>query len=419
MKNKKSINLGNLLLSLSDAIDLANSKISQHQQRTAYIALEICKSAGLSIEEIRRVFVAALLHDTGAITIEEKRLLHDFDENVNLKTHCLRGEQLLKRIPDFEKISSIVRYHHTEWKDWKEDINHPDVFASQILLLADYIERVIDREKYILHQIEEIIDIVNSISGSLVHHSIVKYFIDFSRREDFWFNLMSSRLYSFLYFKGPLQNVEVSYLELENISKLFRDIIDFKSPFTATHSSGVSSCGEILSRLYGLSEIDIYEIKISGNLHDIGKLIIPNAILMKPEILTKEEFEIMKSHSYYSYQIINSISGLKHIAEYASYHHEKLDGTGYPFHRKEKEISIGARIITVSDIFTAVTEDRPYRKGMKKGSVIKIINQMAKDKVLDSDIVNLLFDNYDEIYRYVSESQMRAQEFYDTRFKGF
>jgi HD-GYP domain-containing protein (c-di-GMP phosphodiesterase class II) len=157
-------------------------------------------------------------------------------------------------------------------------------------------------------------------------------------------------------------------------------------------------------------------MEVAGNLHDLGKLAIPNSILDKPGSLTKEEMSVMKSHTYYTYLVINSIGGLKQIAEWAAYHHERLDGSGYPFHCLAAELNTGARIMMVADIFTSLAEDRPYRKRMPKGGIIQTIKQFSDRSLLDTRIVNLLFENFDEIFSYVAEKQSVAREFYEKQF---
>jgi len=139
-------------------------------------------------------------------------------------------------------------------------------------------------------------------------------------------------------------------------------------------------------------------------------------LLEKPGHLTKEETAIMKSHTYYTYAVISTIGGLQQIAEWGAYHHERLDGSGYPFHCKADELSTGARIMGVADILTALTEDRPYRKGMPKESIIQIMKQFSDRRLLSDKIVNLLFENFDEISAHVAEKQAMAREFYETQF---
>ena len=147
----------------------------------------------------------------------------------------------------------------------------------------------------------------------------------------------------------------------------------------------------------GLNADDRRKIRIAGNLHDLGKLVIPNAILDKEGSLTKEEYQIIKSHSYYSFTIMNTIANFGDIAKWGSYHHESLDGSGYPFHYSGDELSAQARIIAVSDVLTALAEDRPYRRGLPRDEVLKVMGDMADSGKLDDEIVRRLAYNYNEI----------------------
>jgi len=412
MKRQRIVNLGNLLLTLSEAMDLSNPTISQHQYRTAYIALEIACYAGIRDDRLENIFTASLLHDIGALTVEEKILLHN-NEAEDEELHTVRGEILLNRIPWLKGISKIVRNHHRDWKDWDDGLENPVVMASQIIYLSDYIERQIDRSRYILHQTEDIVDIVRKLQDGRVNEKIVSYFIDISKREDFWLDLVNPRLYSVLLHNGPFHNRPVALDDILLISNLYRDLIDFKSPYTATHTSGVAECASKLSELFGFADIDIKYMRIAGNLHDIGKLLIPNSIIEKPGKLTAHEYAIMRCHSYYTYHTIDSIGGLHRIAEWAAYHHERLDGSGYPFHYSGDEISTGARIMAVADVFTALIEDRPYRKGLDEYQIHKIIKNQADNNLLDKKVVELLFDNFNIIYSYVKEKQATARHFYN------
>lgn len=415
MQRHITVNLGNLILSLSDAMDLASPLLIQHQQRTALVVWEMGKASKLSNERLEKIFMAALLHDIGAFSLEEKISLRNFEVE-NVEDHCMRGDILLSNIPWLKEAAKIIRFHHNEWQHWKESIESPIVFESQLLFIADYLERQIKREEYILHQHEEIISNIDSLSGTLFHPQVVELFHMISNREEFWLDLVSSRLYSLLLNEGPFRKIEVDFSDIVLISELFRNIIDFRSRFTSTHSSGVAASASMLSKLFGLTDTEIKLSEVAGNLHDIGKLVIPNSILDKPGSLTKEEMAVMKSHTYFTYPIINTIGGLQQIAEWAAYHHEKLDGSGYPFHCKAAELSTGARILMVADIFTALAEDRPYRKGMDRESIIRTIKQFSERSLLDARIVGLLFENYNEIFAYVTEKQAIAREFYEKQF---
>jgi HD-GYP domain-containing protein (c-di-GMP phosphodiesterase class II) len=415
MKRDLSVNLDNLLLSLSQVIDLANPLIAQHQYRTAFIALEIAKSANLEQEITENIFTAALLHDVGAVSVEEKISVHSFSA-ANENTHAKKGEVLLEQIPWLRKISKIVGNHHRPWSNWDKGIEDHTVLSSQIVLLSDYVERLIDRDKYILHQNEDIAETIKLLADTVVHKQIIAYFVDISEREEFWLDLVSPRLYSLLLHNGPFKDIKIGLEDISLISNLYRDLIDFKSRFTATHTSGVSECAVRLSELFGLADIDLKSMMIAGNFHDIGKLIIPNSILEKPGKLTDAEFAIIRCHTYYTYNILDSIGGLQRIAEWAAYHHEKLDGSGYPFHCTGVEIGTGSRIMAVADIFTAISEDRPYRKGMGKDEIYRIIKIQADEKLLDKRFIDVLFDNYETISMQVKDKQLKALDFYENRF---
>jgi|Deesub1362B_J571_1020462.scaffolds.fasta_scaffold08709_2 HD-GYP domain-containing protein (c-di-GMP phosphodiesterase class II) len=418
MLKEISVNLINFILSLSDAIDLASPAIASHQLRTAFVAWQICKAAKLSEETVEKIFIAALLHDIGALAPEDKIRLHDFEEK-NLDTHCVRGESLFESTPLLKPAARIVRFHHRPWKEWETPLDSPNVLESQIIFLADLLERLIKRDQYILHQVENLTSRITSVSRTDIHPDVVELFAMISKREDFWLDLTSPRLYSLLLHYGPFRPVAIEIEDIYSLSFLFRRIIDFRSFFTATHSTGVAACAVILSKIFGLTEAETTLMEIAGNLHDLGKLIVPNSILNKSNKLTKEEFAIIKQHTYFTYMVLNSIEGLDQIAEWAAFHHERLDGSGYPFHVSADKISTGSRIMAVADIFTALAEDRPYRKGMDRKEIENILIVQANKNFLDKRIVDLLLQNYDEILIQVKEKQEVSRVRYEKEFAHF
>jgi HD-GYP domain-containing protein (c-di-GMP phosphodiesterase class II) len=415
MRSNLSVNLGNLLLSMSEILDIANPSFAQHQQRTAYIALEIGRCANFDAKTLEDIFASALMHDIGAISVEEKVALQNF-QSVDENIHALRGEIILEQVQWFKKLSKIIKNHHKKWNEWDEDIKNPVVLISQIILLSDYVERLIDRKKYILYQTNDIIEKIMELSGTAINKDIVNYFIETSKKEEFWLDLVSPKLYQLLQQISPYRDKQIGLDDIIQISDLYKIIIDFKSSFTATHTSGVSACAGEISHLFGLTDFEVNLMKVAGNFHDIGKLAVPNRILEKPGKLTDEEFAVIRCHSYYTYYILDSIGGLGPIVKWAAYHHEKLDGSGYPFHCKADEIDTGSRIMAVADIFTAVIEDRPYRKGMRKEGAYRVLKKQSDEGLIDRQFVDLLFDNYSSISLYVKEKQLEAKDFYDKKF---
>ncbi len=416
MLQELNVKFNNFLLSLSDAMDMASPSIAAHQIRTAFIAWRIASAADLPKDKIEKIYLAALLHDIGALSLEEKQNIHHIGYETDTDTHCILGEALFESSSLLKPSAKIVRYHHMAWKDCKENIDYPGLIESQILLLSDEIERSILREKFILHQMDKLNDTVVSISGTKVHRDIIDVFMQFSRYEDFWLDLSSPRLYSILLHNGPFRLTEIEQDEISSVASTFRHLVDFKSRFTASHSTGVAECAVMLSRYFGLTDVEIYQMKIAGYFHDLGKLAVPNSILEKPGRLSKEEFEIIKQHTYFTYTVLSTIGGLNQIAEWAAFHHEKLNGSGYPFHITANNINIGARIMAVADIFTALIEDRPYRNGMNRKRIEDILMFEVDNNSLDKNIVNILLDNWNDISTQVMHEQKISEKMFEMKF---
>jgi len=174
--------------------------------------------------------------------------------------------------------------------------------------------------------------------------------------------------------------------------------IDFRSPFTASHSKAVAVVAKILGRLYGLSSAERRRINIAGYLHDLGKIGTPLEILEKPGKLTENEFNILRPHPYHTFHVLRNIESFEDIRTWSGHHHEYLDGSGYPFRLVGDEVCLHSRILTVADIFVALTEDRPYRAALTVREATRILGDMAKDGKLDSHVVRLAEKRSDEIY---------------------
>jgi HD-GYP domain-containing protein (c-di-GMP phosphodiesterase class II) len=402
-----SINLLNLVLSLSDALDLSDSSLFQRQIRSAFVAWELGRAACLPPEALKNLFIAALFHELGALSPDEKVTLYR-GQAENPDGHCVRGERLLQTVPIFEPCAKIVRCHHRSWRDWNEPIENQLVLQSQILLLADTLEGFIKREQYILHQNDDLIFRVSSLSGNQIHPLVIDLLKYVGQNEAFWLDITSPRLYSLLLHSAPGRGTEVELGQLLIISEFVRNLIDFRSKFTVTHSAGVSTAASMIATLFGLTELESELMKVAGNLHDLGKVAIPNSILEKDSPLTDEEFAVMRQHTYVTYMVLNSIGGIQQITEWAAFHHERLDGSGYPFHLTSKKLGIGSRIVSVADVFTALAEDRPYRKGMNKNDVMPILKDLGNKRLLDIRIIELLHANYEQIHWATSEAQEKA-----------
>ncbi len=203
------------------------------------------------------------------------------------------------------------------------------------------------------------------------------------------------------------QKTGTKYFETPEILDIMNCIvttIEEKDPYTAKHSSRTRLISEFLAAKLGLSPKTISDTRVAANLHDIGKLAIPDAILNKPGRLTDEEFKIMKDHAALGAKIIDSSSSMKDIANAIRHHHERWDGKGYPDGLSHKDIPTISRIIAIADSIDAMTSNRVYRKsfGLEycRSEIEKNLGIMY-----DPVIGRIALDNWDEIEKIVLDNK--------------
>jgi putative two-component system response regulator len=178
---------------------------------------------------------------------------------------------------------------------------------------------------------------------------------------------------------------------LESVLFSLANTVEAKDEYTKGHTLRVSELSVQLAKKMNLSKNDINAIKIGGIIHDVGKIGVPKAIINKPGRLEPEELEIMKTHPYIGYKICTPLKkSLGMVLDIIYYHHEKLDGSGYPIGLKGEDIPEGAKVLAVADIYDALTSDRPYRKAMSKEKALEILRQEAGEGKLDRKIVEYL-----------------------------
>jgi HD-GYP domain-containing protein (c-di-GMP phosphodiesterase class II) len=168
---------------------------------------------------------------------------------------------------------------------------------------------------------------------------------------------------------------------IENICQAFAEIVDAKSPFTYGHSNGVANAAIGISRQLGLPEEDITFMRRAALLHDVGKLGVSNSILEKPGKLTNDEWDVIKLHPYYSFEVLRRIPGFEEMSVTAGGHHEKLNGSGYFRQWTAHQISAETRILTVAYIFDALAAKRPYRDALPIEKVFEIMKKDAPQAI--------------------------------------
>ena len=392
--------LNRLILSLSRMLDYIHPNVIDHQLRVGYIAVRVAEQLGFDKDKLLNLVLAAALHDIGLVGVENRIRGLSRRDWESIPWHSQAGYFLLKGSSLFSRAADIVRYHHTCWDNGRgsERDGQQIPFSSHILVFADCLERTIDRDKNILDQRESIITAVRSQAVSQFHPDCVDAFLQMADNESFWLDCASERIYDILSERMDWPLLSIDEQNLESVSMIFASITDATSSWTATHSAGVMTAGVEIARRLKFSPKELTLMRSAGYFHDIGKLTVPTKILDNPGRLTPHQRNVLKSHTYYTFHILNTIGGMPQISEWAAFHHERLDGNGYPFHHSAENLTLGARIMAVADVFGALTEDRPYHKAMSRREVMKILGKLAGDSGLDGDIVDVLEKDYDVIY---------------------
>jgi len=162
--------------------------------------------------------------------------------------------------------------------------------------------------------------------------------------------------------------------------------MDLRDKETEGHTQRVTNLTLRLARTLGIGDAQLIHIRHGALLHDIGKMGVPDNILLKPDQLTAEEWEKMMKHPGFAYEMLSSIRYLQPALDIPYCHHEKWDGSGYPRGLKGHEIPIAARIFAVADVWDAITSDRPYRKGWSKEAALEYIREQSA-KYFDPEVV--------------------------------
>ena len=371
-----------LIFGLSYALDIAGKNNLSHSKSTAYVSVMIGRELGLDKNTERNLYYAALLHDIG---VSNEYVIFE---------HCRLGAEMLKKLPLPAEIPEYVLYHHEFYDgsgayhlagDEIPLISHIICFASAFDDTFGKKASKFDRDLFI--------EIQNWLQINRVYFSekILTVFESLISREYFLLDYFSYETKYLLSNKIIIDDgVYYGYDDVLKYAVCFAEIIDRRSPFTYTHSRGIAELARKAAAFLGYGSDIQDKMYLAGLLHDLGKLHVSTDILHKNGKLTPEErFEINK-HTYYTRKILEQIQGLEDIVDYAANHHEKLDGTGYPYHIAGEQLSELERVMAICDVYQALVEERPYRKKLPLDKVWSIINGMAENNHLDKKLAEKL-----------------------------
>ena len=308
-----------------------------------------------------------------------------------LGMHCIYGEKNLKKYPFKTGVKDVILYHHEEAdgsgpfeKKWTE----VPLFA-RIIHFSDMLDAFCKAQKFDEDVFNKAVHFIEKNKDKRFDSEVTKMFFDAFDKDEFS-RLGDEHIEEYFWEKVPCEKSFYSFNVLKDLADLFAKIIDYKSEFTSRHSLGVARTASKISEIMGYDKVICDKMYLAGTLHDVGKIAIGNEILEKPARLTDEEFAKMKNHAGYTYMILSKVDGFEEIRDIAAFHHERLDGSGYPFGKRADELTTLQRIMACADIYQALTEKRPYKDGMDHDKACEILKDMADKNWIDKNITEVI-----------------------------
>ncbi len=365
-RNTVPVSLNKLIAALSAAVDLAGSSDRKHSLRTAYIATRLASNMSMEKAEVDNIYYAALLHDLiPAQSYFNQSLIFEILGNLPLSS------QVAKQV--------VALWQYKQGNGIASRLGHLSL-SERIIYLAECFENQYcngESEEYLLRR--SLSNWSNRVAAA-ADKKIAAALADCLREEAFWQDLKENRVQRALEQMAPDWRQQLNIDDLEKVSRSFSLLIDRKNPYTGQHSQRVGMIAGCCARLYGLDSAMSRRVSIAGYLHDLGKLSIPEVILDKAGSLTEREMQAIRAHPYDSYAVLSEIEDFTDIARWAGNHHERMDGSGYPWGRSD--LTVVDQIVAVADIYEALTSNRPYRRALSQGDALSLIKkQVAKGKI--------------------------------------
>ncbi len=433
-----SVPMSEVLAALSHALDLTEGQPLGHSVRSCMIGMRLGEMAGLGAELMADLYYASLLKDAGCSSnaartaalfgaddqrVKPRLRIVDWDDRRRLAwetwnavaprqplwsrmrhflgiaqhpgvtreliaARCERGADIARRLGFPEGTSLAIRSLDEHWNGK----GHPQGLAgeaipplSRIMNLAQTVELFLARGDRLAAA-----EALRARRGRWFDPLLADLALELLGDDAWCTGIRSPEAADQVMQLEPAARVRVvDDHALDQIAEAFADIIDAKSPFTYRHSTMVAAYAQATARQLGFSEDGVRQMYRAGLLHDIGKLGISNRILDKPGPLNTLERAEMKQHPHYTWEILRRVRAFEDFALLAALHHEKLDGSGYPWGRTAEDLDMPARVLVVADIYEAVTESRAYRTGLSNPEAMEILRAQATIR-LDSDAIEAL-----------------------------
>ncbi|MBM1172873.1 HD-GYP domain-containing protein [Microvirga arabica] len=418
----QAVRLSEVLGALSHALDLTEGQPAGHCVRACWIGVHVGRELGLNEAALWELYYTLLLKDLGCSSnaaricqlyltddLSFKRdfktvgnrlpqvlsfvlshtglkagLAERFRAVVNIvqnggeiareliETRCQRGAEIARQLRFPEGVAQGIQSLDEHWNGGGKPYGIAGAeipVYSRIALLAQVVDvfHTSTGEAAARHE-------VRARSRTWFDPQVVEAFERVAGSPAFWEVLRSDDVETAIFALEPAQHIESADEDyLDDIAAAFARVVDSKSPYTSGHSDRVAFFADLIAGEMGFDEAGRRSLRRAALLHDIGKLGVSNEILDKPGKLDETEMAAMRHHALHSETILSRIRAFEGLARIGGAHHERLDGKGYPRRLKGDEIGRETRIISVADVFDALTADRPYRAAMPVSKAMGIL----------------------------------------------
>lgn len=436
-RSATSVSLSEIISALSFALDLTEGAVQGHALRSCLLGMRLAQEIGLPEEQRGPLYYALLLKDVGcssnaarmftivggddravkagakledwtkphrasmrtlrmlwhnvlptsnallrAIRLGRMGMTQHKNNEEMISLRCERGARIMRKLEMGELAAQAVYHLDEHWNGG----GYPKRLKTDAIPLLSRICSVAQNLEVFASEDgrDAAIDVLRQRSGTWFDPNLVSAALSLHARGELWEccdSFEKRKAHQAVLDLEPCPGGALGPERIDVICEAFAEVVDAKSPFTYRHSVGVTGIAEKLAITLGMTELQQQTVRRAALLHDLGKLRVPNSILDKRGRLNDEEWKVILEHPMLTGHILGHVAAFRELAIITQQHHEKLDGSGYPRGLRAKDLSIESRLVTIADIYGAMAEERPYRKGIEPREILRMLGPQVPGKL--------------------------------------